>query len=175
MLMFLEESKKKKNFIQLNRIVPLNNDNNDSIIMNFSIHLLFSLLLLLLLITNDCVYYYNCKKIKGPLPNDVIGVELFQRDNAKEHRTYKYELLEKKNPALVIRRGDPFYLAIQLRNVYDQDNNKIRLEFLFGKLNFAIFFHLFSVEWTVLSLPLTLYICIGVFFLKKKQILSINL
>ncbi|KAH7642567.1 hemocyte protein-glutamine gamma-glutamyltransferase-like protein [Dermatophagoides farinae] len=68
----------------------------------------------------------------GPLPNDVIGVELFQRDNAKEHRTYKYELLEKKNPALVIRRGDPFYLAIQLRNVYDQDNNKIRLEFLFG-------------------------------------------
>lgn len=72
-------------------------------------------------------------KHTGPVPNDVIGVELFQRDNAKEHHTYKYELLEKNNPALVIRRGDPFYLAIQLRNVYDQDNNKIRLEFLFGK------------------------------------------
>lgn len=70
----------------------------------------------------------------GPLPNDVVGVELFQRDNAKEHRTYKYDILDKSNPALVVRRGDPFYMAIQLRNQYDQDSDKIRLEFLFGKL-----------------------------------------
>lgn len=68
----------------------------------------------------------------GALSNDVVGVELFQRDNAKEHRTYKYDILDKSNPSLVIRRGDPFYMAIQLRNPYDQENNKIRLEFLFG-------------------------------------------
>ncbi|KAH9407269.1 hypothetical protein TYRP_012819 [Tyrophagus putrescentiae] len=67
----------------------------------------------------------------GP-SNDVTSVDLFQRDNAKEHRTFKYDILDKNNPSLVIRRGDPFFMAIQLRSAYDQDNNKIRLEFLFG-------------------------------------------
>ena len=71
----------------------------------------------------------------------MVGVELFQRDNAKEHRTYKYDILDKSNPSLVIRRGDPFYMAIQLRNPYDQENNKIRLEFLFGMfIMFNVFY-----------------------------------
>ena len=81
------------------------------------------------------------------MPNDVIGVELFQRDNAKEHRTFKYDILDKSNPALIIRRGDPFYMAIQLRNPYDQDSNKIRLEFLFGKFNQIKIFE-FQNPWT---------------------------
>lgn len=67
--------------------------------------------------------------------NDVINVEMFPRENAKAHRTSAYEITERPgNPSLVIRRGDPFYLAISLRQPYDPQRDKIRLEFMFGTL-----------------------------------------
>lgn len=68
--------------------------------------------------------------------NDVTNVEMFPRENAKAHRTSAYEITERPgNPSLVIRRGDPFYLAISLRQPYDPQRDKIRLEFMFGKFN----------------------------------------
>lgn len=77
-------------------------------------------------------------------------MDLFQRDNAKEHRTFKYDILDKANPALVIRRGDPFFMSIQLRNAYDQDNNKIRLEFLFGMCPIYCFLNFVSLQFNTL-------------------------
>jgi transglutaminase 1 len=68
----------------------------------------------------------------GPAPNEVVSVELFPRDNAKAHHTSNYEIVDNANPALVVRRGDPFYLAIRLNGAYDQNRDKIRLEFMFG-------------------------------------------
>jgi hypothetical protein len=68
----------------------------------------------------------------GPAPNEVVSVELFPRDNAKAHHTNNYEIVDNANPALVVRRGDPFYLAIRLNGAYDQNRDKIRLEFMFG-------------------------------------------
>jgi len=63
-------------------------------------------------------------------------VELFPRDNAKVHHTSQYEIVDNANPSLVIRRGDPFYLAIRLNGPYDQSRDKIRLEFMFGMFVF---------------------------------------
>ncbi|CAG2110741.1 unnamed protein product, partial [Medioppia subpectinata] len=68
----------------------------------------------------------------GPAPNEVVSVELFPRDNAKTHQTSQYEIVNNINPSLVIRRGDPFYIALRLNGQYDQSRDKIRLEFMFG-------------------------------------------
>ena len=49
------------------------------------------------------------------------------------HHTANYEIIDNQNPALVIRRGDPFYVAVRLNRNYDQQRDKLRLEFMFGK------------------------------------------
>lgn len=64
--------------------------------------------------------------------NEVHSVDVFPRENAKAHRTSAYEIVHSNNPALVIRRGDPFYLALQMRRPYDPIRDKIRLEFMYG-------------------------------------------
>lgn len=66
--------------------------------------------------------------------NEVFSVEVFPRENAKAHRTSAYEIVDSSKPAVVIRRGDPFYLALQLRKPYDSQRDKIRLEFMYGEL-----------------------------------------
>lgn len=74
------------------------------------------------------------KFTSGQFINDVVNVEMFPKENAKAHRTSSYEITERLgNPSLVIRRGDPFYLAISLRQPYEPQRDKIRLEFMFGK------------------------------------------
>ena len=87
--------------------------------------LLFLLLLLLVSLSQS---------VRGQLlqNNEVFSVDLFTRENAKAHRTSAYEVVHSANPALVIRRGDPFYLALQLRKPYDPSRDKIRLEFMYG-------------------------------------------
>lgn len=65
--------------------------------------------------------------------NDIINIDLFARENAKAHRTSAYEIVHNPvNPSLVIRRGDPFYLALRMRGLYDASRDKIRLEFMYG-------------------------------------------
>jgi len=86
----------------------------------------FTFLLSLLLLLVQC-----------PMPssaqNDVFSVDMFPLENAKAHRTSAYEIVHNPhNPALVIRRGDPFYLALQMRRPYDPVRDKIRLEFMYG-------------------------------------------
>ena len=66
--------------------------------------------------------------------NEVHSVDVFPRENAKAHRTSAYEIVHNpNNPALVLRRGDPFYLALQMRRPYDPARDKIRLEFMYGE------------------------------------------
>lgn len=65
--------------------------------------------------------------------NEIHSVEVFPRENAKAHRTSQYEIVDNTNPSVVIRRGDPFYLALQLKKPYDSQRDKIRLEFMYGK------------------------------------------
>lgn len=81
----------------------------------------------------------HTSSVAAQAANEVHNVEVFPRENAKAHRTSSYESVENKaNPACVIRRGDPFYLAIQLKKPYDAHRDKIRLEFMYGKFNIVI-------------------------------------
>lgn len=68
----------------------------------------------------------------GPAPNEVEFVELYAKENAKVHHTINYEIVDNIKPALVLRRGDPFYIGVRLNRPYDQYRDKIRLEFMFG-------------------------------------------
>ncbi|RWS15713.1 hemocyte protein-glutamine gamma-glutamyltransferase-like protein [Dinothrombium tinctorium] len=68
----------------------------------------------------------------GPSPNEIFNVELYSRENAKTHRTSAYEILDGRNPPLIIRRGDPFYIGLHFRKPYDAERDKIRMEYMFG-------------------------------------------
>lgn len=83
----------------------------------------------LLLLLFQLLHYSESQLLQQ---NEVYNVDLFTRENAKAHRTSAYEVVHSPNPALVIRRGDPFYLALQLRKPYDPSRDKIRLEFMYG-------------------------------------------
>lgn len=89
---------------------------------------------------------FTIKFTSGQFINDVVNVEMFPKENAKAHRTTSYEITERLgNPSLVIRRGDPFYLAISLRQPYEPQRDKIRLEFMFGKINPSSFYSQFTL------------------------------
>jgi transglutaminase 1 len=81
------------------------------------------------------VNYITCDFIfKEIVVGPVEQVEWFSRENAREHRTDRYEItqyLHKNYP--VLRRGQPFYFAIKLasRNM-DLRNNPVFVTFNFG-------------------------------------------
>lgn len=62
--------------------------------------------------------------------NQVEIVDLLARQNAKEHFTSKYELLERYSPALIIRRGATFRMIICLMESYKPELDEIQLEFI---------------------------------------------
>lgn len=65
--------------------------------------------------------------------NEVTRCYLYARENSRRHHTDKFEILENEyEPPLVIRRGDNFFLAVELRYPWDASRDKMRLEFLFG-------------------------------------------
>lgn len=67
-------------------------------------------------------------------------VELYLKDNTKAHHTSKFELASE---ALLLRRGQPFYLAVRLNREYKPKKDTIRFIAECGKLNLIdFFFHL---------------------------------
>ena len=71
--------------------------------------------------------------------NEVVHVDMRIRDNSQAHHSQLYEMIDRVNPlnptgpALVLRRGDPMTVVIHLRNNYQRNTDKIRLEFSFGE------------------------------------------
>lgn len=66
--------------------------------------------------------------------NEIVKVDLLTDENAKSHRTSDYEIVhDPTNPSLVIRRGQAFYLLLHLRQAYNGQRDKIRLEFKYGE------------------------------------------
>lgn len=68
----------------------------------------------------------------GPRPIQVQGVELYARENAKLHNTNLYELLDSKDSALILRRGQTFYMAIRFKKTFSPNLDTVRLHFEFG-------------------------------------------
>lgn len=69
-------------------------------------------------------------------PNEINSIELFVHENARNHHTIDYEIVDGINPPLVIRRSDVFVLGLKFRKPYDPRRDKVRLEFMFGELYF---------------------------------------
>lgn len=77
-------------------------------------------------------------------PNEINSIELFVHENARAHHTSDYEIIDGINPPLVIRRADVFVIGIKFRKPYDPRRDKVRLEFMFGKLIFLLKFSKFN-------------------------------
>lgn len=75
-------------------------------------------------------------------PNEINSIELFVHENARNHHTIDYEIVDGINPPLVVRRSDVFVLGLKFRKPYDPRRDKVRLEFMFGKFFFVINFFL---------------------------------
>ncbi|KAG8192992.1 hypothetical protein JTE90_028112 [Oedothorax gibbosus] len=67
-----------------------------------------------------------------PQPIEVQVVEFYCKDNAKSHHTENYELLEGKDPAPVLRRGEYFFMAIRFNRIFNVHTDKVRIHLTFG-------------------------------------------
>ncbi|XP_050728969.1 hemocyte protein-glutamine gamma-glutamyltransferase-like [Eriocheir sinensis] len=65
--------------------------------------------------------------------NKVERVHWYIKPNAQNHKTIKYDLIhDKENPKPVLRRGQPFYLAVRFTENFDLEKDRVVLNFKFG-------------------------------------------
>lgn len=65
-------------------------------------------------------------------PLIVEEVFMYEKQNAKLHNTYNFELIHLDEPTSIFRRGQPFNLAIRFNRDYIDDTDVVRLLFNFG-------------------------------------------
>ncbi|CAH0548098.1 unnamed protein product [Brassicogethes aeneus] len=65
---------------------------------------------------------------------EVEGISLFPKENAKKHRTYKYETVhDDENPTAVLRRGQTFKMQLKFFNgSFDENKDIVKLIFNYG-------------------------------------------
>lgn len=100
--------------------------------------LLIFLATFLILLTFTTTTTINGADISEQRPNQVDHVDLKTRENVKKHHTSLYKQISNSpsyasiGPSIVLRRGDSFDIKIHLRQTYDPDRDKIRVELAFG-------------------------------------------
>jgi transglutaminase 1 len=62
---------------------------------------------------------------------DLAG--FYARDNAKDHQTDQFELVQDPTPTPVFRRGLAFFFAVRFDRQFDPVSDVIRLQFGFGE------------------------------------------
>jgi len=71
------------------------------------------------------------------VPSDILKVdtvEMYSRDNAREHRTDRYELVKDNTLSCILRRGQPFFMALRMKERgFDTRRDNLRVSFNFGK------------------------------------------
>ena len=71
------------------------------------------------------------------VPCDVLKVdtvEMYSRDNAREHRTDRYELVRDNTLSCILRRGQPFFMALRMKERnFDARRDNLRVSFNFGE------------------------------------------
>ena len=70
----------------------------------------------------------------------IVDIELFVSQNTKEHHCDDYEITMPKDdngrpqiPKLVVRRGQSFNINLRFNRPYNQDTEKLTLQFAMGK------------------------------------------
>ncbi|KAH6947542.1 hypothetical protein HPB50_019687 [Hyalomma asiaticum] len=66
---------------------------------------------------------------KGDSIVQVRGVNLRVAENAEQHRTDEFQLTKGNDPVLVVRRGDPFKLILELSRHYNPDKDTLAFVF----------------------------------------------
>ncbi|XP_037801812.1 hemocyte protein-glutamine gamma-glutamyltransferase-like isoform X1 [Penaeus monodon] len=65
--------------------------------------------------------------------NNVDRAHWYIKDNAKNHKTIKYDLVhDETDPKPVLRRGQTFYLALRFKENFDVKKDRVLLNFNFG-------------------------------------------
>lgn len=78
-------------------------------------------------------------QLVGQQTNEVAYVDLRVKENSLQHHTILYEQIEHVNPlnptgpSMVLRRGEQLNIVIHLKQSYNKNTDKIRLEFSFGQ------------------------------------------
>lgn len=70
-------------------------------------------------------------------PLYVEEVFMYEQQNAELHHTEKFELVQLDPPNSVLRRGQPFNMALRFNRDYNDDTDIVRLFFSFGSNNEA--------------------------------------
>lgn len=65
-------------------------------------------------------------------PLTVETVYMYEKENAKLHNTYNFELIHLEEPTAIFRRGQPFNLAVRFNRDYNEETDVVRLLFNFG-------------------------------------------
>lgn len=88
-------------------------------------------------ITTLCLIQF-CDSQFVDTTNEVVYVDLRVKENSLQHHSILYEQIDHINPlnptgpSMVLRRGDQFNIIIHLKQNYNKNTDKIRLEFSFG-------------------------------------------
>lgn len=83
-----------------------------------------------------------------PQPIEVDAVEYYCKDNAKSHHTENYDLLDGKDTSPVLRRGEPFYMALRFNKPFNLDTDRVKIELIFGPKKLLL-------KGTLVFLPIT--------------------
>lgn len=84
----------------------------------------------------------------GGITLEINDVEFYAKQNALDHNTTRYDLLNSKDSPVILRRGQPFYICIRFKRNYDHNQDKIKLTFLIGP-------HPQVSKGTLIQLPVT--------------------
>lgn len=69
----------------------------------------------------------------------VISTHLYPLENAVEHHTDLFELLQDGSTA-IFRRGEPFYLGMKFNRPFDTTRDIVRIVLITGKQQYFILF-----------------------------------
>lgn len=70
-------------------------------------------------------------------PISVELTEMYIKDNAKAHQTDKFELVVDTPATPVLRRGQPFFLAIRFDRPFNLQEDMVRFIFEFGRFKMS--------------------------------------
>lgn len=106
--------------------------------MQFRATKLVKLIALVAFVASLCLLELFCDSQFVDTTNEVVYVDLRVKENSIQHHTILYEQIDHINPlnptgpSMVLRRGDQMNIIIHLKQNYNKNTDKIRLEFSFG-------------------------------------------
>lgn len=67
------------------------------------------------------------------MPLEVELTEFYAKENAVEHHTEDFEIVQENRPTPVLRRGQYFFMAVRFQREMDSVSDILRLVFSFGE------------------------------------------